>query len=165
MDRKWRRGRQKVLYKRSNGVITIRELSGMNYTQAKPKAQNRKAWRNLTKQWPDVIANRQMWRGKQDSKVSDFMIKNAKFGGIWGQNKQKLLRATLASGIKQLRVLDLFSGPDLVFLISFIHQVLIWANICKAHLGLGLNFLWALTKFLGQLTVICSEFHIHKLPF
>ena len=59
-------------------------------------------------------------------------------------------RATWALAIETLRALNFFSGPDLFLLISFIHQVLEWANIFKGHLGLGLHIWWALTKFWGQ---------------
>ena len=56
MDLK-RRGRQKKWFDNHDN---IREWSGMSHTQAKRLAQNRKVWKNETKQCPDVAANRQM---------------------------------------------------------------------------------------------------------
>ena len=47
---------------------------------------------------------------------------------------QKFPRSICAPGIKRLRALKYVSGPDLFFLISFIHQVLKWANSFKGHL-------------------------------
>ena len=53
-----------------------------------------------------------------------------------------------------------FSGPDLgpIFLIiSFIHLVSKWANTFKGIWALGLNILWALTKFWGILAHLISS--------
>ena len=41
----------------------------------------------------------------------------------------------MAPGINRLTALKFVSGPDLFFLMSFIHLVLKWANIFKGHLG------------------------------
>ena len=55
---------------------------------------------------------------------------------IRGQNKSKISRVIWAPGIKKFMALKFVAGSDLVFLISFIHRVLKWANIFKGHLGL-----------------------------
>ena len=58
--------------------------------------------------------------------------------GTRGRNKPKIWRAIWVLGIKNIRVLIFFSGPDLVFLISFIHNRY-WNEVTfsKGHLGPG----------------------------